>query len=239
MNLIYTFTKKLSNKKFLDKIIKVYYKSYENNLRFHNIILYTDIESKYLFENYFHDIRIIDVDELFFLDDYKYSILPHLTINDLLFDADIFLTHPLIISNKDITCESTVGNVLKDENCKYYYETIDILLKYKINDVLNYFLKDLQYIPNIGILKFNNILIQNEFLSHYWKLIEWYKSTKIESEYNLVQNDMRVSGVFGQYLLGLFTRHKKLNIFYCGEHNKYNHLSGGRKFNINFSKTLI
>jgi hypothetical protein len=239
MNLIYTFTKKLSNIENLDRIVKVYHESYENNLRFHNIILYTDNESKHLFENHFHDIRIKDVNDVFFLDDYKFTILPELTDNELLFDGDIFLTHPLIISNNDVVCDRIVGNVLKDDFYRYYSDTIDIFLKYNINNTFNFFSKDLEYIPNIGILRFNDRLIQKEFLDNYWELSNWYKSVEIENEYRLVQNDMRVSAVFGQYFLGLYLKHKQLGISYCNEKNKYTHLSGDEKFKINFLKTII
>jgi hypothetical protein len=83
MNLIYTFTKKLSKLENLDKIVEVYYESYNNNIRFHNIILYTDNESKHLFEDYFHDIRIKDIESVCFLDDFKFNILPELTNDDL------------------------------------------------------------------------------------------------------------------------------------------------------------
>ena len=239
MNLIYTFTKKLSNIENLDKIVKVYHESYENNLRFHNIILYTDNESKHLFENHFHDIRIKDVDDVFFLDDYKFIILPELTDNDLLFDGDIFLTHPLVICNNDIVCDRIVGNVLKYDFYRYYSDTIDIFLKYNINNTFNFFSKDLEYVPNIGILRFNDRINQNEFLDYYWKFINWYKNMKIEDEYKLIQNDIRVSAVFGQYFLGLYLKHKQLSISYCNNNNKYTHLSGDEKFKMNFLKTII
>jgi hypothetical protein len=62
---------------------------------------------------------------------------------------------------------------------------------------------------------------------------------KIEDEYKLIENDMRVSAVFGQYFLGLYLKHKKLNISYCNENNIYSHLSGDEKFKINFLKTII
>ena len=210
MNLIYTFTKKLSKLENLDKIVQVYCESYNNNIRFHNIILYTDSESKHLFEDYFHDIRIKDIESVYFLDDFKFNILPELTNDDLLFDGDIFLTHPLKVTNDSVVCDRIVGNVLKDEFYRYYSDTIDIFLKYDINNVFDFFSKDLEYVPNIGILRFNNQLILNEFLNHYWKLVNWYKDMKIEENHKLIQNDMKASAVFGQYFLGLFLKHHRI-----------------------------
>jgi hypothetical protein len=239
MNLIYTFTKKLSKLENLDKIVEVYCESYNNNIRFHNIILYTDNESKHLFEDYFHDIRIKDIESVYFLDDFKFNILPELINDDLLFDGDIFLTHSLKIGNDTIVCDRIVGNVLKNEFYRYYSDTIDIFLKYNINNVFDFFSKDLEYVPNIGILRFNDRTIENEFLNYYWKLVKWYKNIKIEDGYKLIENDMRVSAVFGQYFLGLFLKHKNLNISYCNENNKYTHLSGNEKFKMNFLKTII
>jgi hypothetical protein len=239
MNLIYTFTKKLSNKENLDNIVKVYCESYNNNIRFHNIVLYTDGESKCLFEDCFKNIKIKEIDRVFLLDDFKFTILPELTCDDLLFDGDIFLTHPLEIDNNNIVCDRIVGNVIKDEFYKYYSNTIDIFLKYNINNVFDFFSKDLEYVPNIGIIRFNDHIIQTEFLNYYWKLSDWYKNMKIEGEYKLIENDMRISAVFGQYFLGIYLKHKKLNISYCNEQNKYTHLSGNEKFKINFLKTIL
>ena len=193
MNLIYTFTKKLSKLENLDKIVEVYCESYNNNIRFHNIILYTDNESKHLFEDYFHDIRIKDIESVCFLDDFKFNILPELTNDDLLFDGDIFLTHSLKIGNDTIVCDRIVGNVLKNEFYRYYSDTIDIFLKYNINNVFDFFSKDLEYVPNIGILRFNDRTIENEFLNYYWKLVKWYKNIKIEDGYKLIENDTNPS----------------------------------------------
>jgi hypothetical protein len=193
MNLIYTFTKKLSKLENLDKIVEVYCESYNNNIRFHNIILYTDNESKHLFEDYFHDIRIKDIESVYFLDDFKFNILPELTNDDLLFDGDIFLTHSLKIGNDTIVCDRIVGNVLKNEFYRYYSDTIDIFLKYNINNVFDFFSKDLEYVPNIGILRFNDRTIENEFLNYYWKLVKWYKNIKIEDGYKLIENDTNPS----------------------------------------------
>jgi hypothetical protein len=239
MNLIYTFTKKLSNKENLNNIVKVYRESYKNNLRFHNIVLYTDRESKCLFEDCFKNIIIRDINKVFLLDDFKFTILQELTYDDLLIDGDIFLKHPLEIDNNNIVCDRIVDNVIKDEFYKYYSNTIDIFLKYNINDTFDFFSKDLEYVPNIGILRFNDHKIQTEFLNYYWKLSDWYSNKKIESRYKLIENDMRVSAVFGQYFLGLYLKHKKLNISYCNENNIYSHLSGDEKFKINFLKTII
>ena len=239
MNLIYSFTKKLSNLENLDKIVEVYCESYNNNIRFHNIILYTDSESKHLFEDYFHDIRIKDIESVYFLDDFKFNILPELTNDDLLFDGDIFLTHPLKVTNDSVVCDRIVGNVLKDEFYRYYSDTIDIFLKYDINNVFDFFSKDLEYVPNIGILKFNNQTIQTEFLNYYWELVNWYKNMKIEDNHKLIENDIRVSAVFGQYFLGLYLKHQEMDILYCDKHNKYTHLSGDEKLKINFLKTII
>mgnify|MGYP000340714820 CR=1 FL=1 len=81
--------------------------------------------------------------------------------------------------------------------------------------MFDFFSKDLEYVPNIGILRFNNQLILNEFLNHYWKLVNWYKDMKIEENHKLIQNDMKVSAVFGQYFLGLFLKREVLLFWDC------------------------
>ena len=67
----------------------------------------------------------------------------------------------------------------------------------------------------------------------------WFINSNLELSHNLIQNDNRVSAVFGQYLLGLFANEQKINISFLSDENIYSHLSGDAKFHISFSKNLI
>jgi len=162
MNLIYTFTKKLSNPANIEKLVKVYKESYKNNIRFHNIILYTDIESVYLFEDTFDKIVLKDFDNILLLDDYKYNVLNDLNDDDFLFDGDIFLTQKLYIDdNFELLCEQNIKNILHIPFYTYYKHTIDLFLENKIENVIPFF-KKINYVPNIGILKFKNKTTERE-----------------------------------------------------------------------------
>lgn len=255
MNLIYTFTKKLSNPANLKKIVEVYKESYKNNIRFHNIILYTDNESVYLFEDTFDKIVSKDFDNILLLDDYKYNVLKYLNDDDILFDGDIFLTQKLFINNNfELICDKLVLVKYK-ENYKY---TIDLFLQNKIEDIIPFF-KKINYAPNIGILKFKNKNIEKEFLEYYWKMKDWFIDSNLIINLNSI-NGFRVgpnnnlelpnsllglttcavfAPIFGQYLLGLFANEKKINISFLSEKNTYSHLSGDIKFNISLSKNII
>jgi len=239
MNLIYTFTKKLSKEANLKKIIEIYKKSYINNIRFHNVILYTDSESACLFEDTFDNIVLKEFDNILLLDDYKYNVLNDLNDDDFLFDGDIFLTQKLYIDdNFELLCEQNIKNIHHLPFYTYYKHTIDLFLENKIENVIPFF-KKMNYVPNIGILKFKNKTDETEFLEYYWKMKNWYINSNLELSYNLIQNDNKVCAVFGQYLLGLFANEQKINISFLSEKNIYSHLSGDNKFHISFSKNLI
>ena len=78
IELIYTFTKKLSTDNKLEEIVNIYKHSYNLNSSYHKVILHTDDESKYLFEKVFKDIIIEDTSDVYFYDDLKYKVLPKL-----------------------------------------------------------------------------------------------------------------------------------------------------------------
>jgi len=270
MNLIYTFTKKLKSwpewHPNFKKIVKVYNESYKNNIRFHNIILYTDKESAYLFRDTFDKIVLKEFNNILLLDDYKYNVLKYLNDDDILFDGDIFLTQKLFIDNNfELICDQWVP-VRYKENYKY---AIDLFLKNKIEDVIPFF-KKTNYVPNIGILKFKDKTVEKEFLKYYWKMKDWFIDSNLVIEYDkfelngklpessddeikirpnnnlelpssligLTTNDI-FAPIFGQYLLGLFTNEKKINICFLAEKNIYSHFNGDTKFNISLSKNII
>ena len=156
-----------------------------------------------------------------------------------MFDSDIFLTQKLYIDdNFELLCEQTVKNILYTPFYTYYKHTIDLFLENKIENIIPFF-KKINYAPNIGILKFKNKTTEKRFLEYYWKMKNWFINSNLELSHNLIQNDNRVSAVFGQYLLGLFANEQKINISFLSDENIYSHLSGDAKFHISFSKNLI
>lgn len=236
MKLIYTYTSKLSNRFNFEKTIEIYIKSYQNNIRFHDIVLYTDKESKILFQDVFQKIKLFEVEDIIFTDDYKYSVLKNLSCDEILFDGDIFLTHPLIINDSyDVLCESFVGSIIKNNYYNYYLETIQILIK---NNIM-VSTPILEFVPNIGILKFQSNENMKEFLMVYHSKRKKYIDMGIENKFNLISKDFRSCAVFGQYFLGEYINDKKLKVGYVKENNFYSHLGGDQKYNISFKKTLI
>jgi hypothetical protein len=137
-----------------------------------------------------------------------------------------------------LLCEQNIKNILYIPFYTYYKDTIDLFLENKIENVIPFF-KKINYVPNIGILKFKNKTTEREFLEYYWKMKNWFINSNLELSHNLIQNDDKVSAVFGQYLLGLFANKQKINISFLSEKNIYSHLSGIRKFDISLSKNII
>lgn len=231
MNLIYTFTSKLYGEPGSNSIVDVYENSYINNSKYHNIILYTDIESINIFKNIFKNITIIDTGDIVLVDDMKYKVLPLLTDDDLLFDGDIFLDEELIIEkNYDIYCETleTINGDVKIMN------TINEFIDSNVNDIKlpSPFIitKTDMFMLNVGVLKFRNKKIENLYFEYYYKLREWFIINDIRNKLSGDNKQYNFACTIAQHLLYIFSQHYKLNVVCADKKNSYVHLKGENKY---------
>lgn len=220
LKLVYTFTKKLHFDNALDRLVEVYKRFYKHNIQFHDIALYTDKESKYLFEDTFKDIIIEDTSDIRFFDDFKMKVLPKLNKYEVLTDGDIYLYQPLNLDhNQDIICDVLQPPI-------WYYKEIPYRLVQKgIRDIIPYFTADNEPIPNIGIFKFTGKEDETKYLSDYYKLRE-FMITNCEDIMTKFPIKF-VSVIMSQYLLGCYDVSK----YEMRPNNDYKHFSGGYKYN--------
>jgi len=229
--LIYTFSKKFSTPEKLDKIVELYTETYLSNKRIHSVKLYTDAESYYLFENNFEVIITVDTQNHVLLDDLKLSVLPLLSENELLFDGDIFLESPLSLNTeKDVICERVTFFSGSPYTALRYIPAANLYINNGVKNFIPFFNNGQTWVPNIGMLYFNNKNAQSNYLNNYYILRNWFINNKIEEKYNLINSDIRNYATLGQYLLGLVCENYGYTSEGFNSTNSYTHLDGPIKY---------
>jgi hypothetical protein len=235
--LVYTFSKKFSSPKNLDRIVELYVETYNSNKTIYSTKFYTDPESYYLFEGKIDNIFTADTSNHILLDDFKLNLLPTLPNNEMIFDGDIFLEHPLSLNTeKDVVCERI--SILTDFPRAYsrYLTASHIYIKNGVKTVIPFFNSEQTWVPNIGMLYFNNKNTQSEYLNQYTILRNWFIENEIEEKYCLIKSHSGYYATLGQYILGLVCEHNNYTSIGFKENNSYTHLDGPIKYadNLNY-----
>ena len=231
--LVYCFSKKLavSTERF-SLALSCLENSIESNSKFHKLKIYTDKDTFKFVKNFTDDIEIIEYNDFSFLDDIKIQTLPLLKENEILIDIDIFLGNPLKIN--------LLSDVILDRPShitEYYYKTeIELSLKYKFSELLNYNPKENQ-IGNIGIMKFLNKKLEKKYIDFYNKL----RKTALKDKDRL-PSFPAFSVLIGQIGLKNVIDDNNYTISYASklDNNNYFHLAGDVKYNeINIDNSLL
>lgn len=231
MIISFCFTIKIINSmENLERYQKMISKSVECAKKHHKVKFYTDEKTLPYLDINDVEIILIDTSNFYFVDDFKIHLLSIISDNEVLVDTDLFLFIELKLEKeKDIYVD------FRDNSSKYWYtEYLKWFINNDIEKILpDFYKKDLQ-IPNIGILKIDNIQLKKEYIELYYKIREWVLS----KDKNV---DTGVSIILGQYLLGLIIQNKKYKVSYCfNDYNYYCHLSGPIKFEKDIvEKTLL
>ena len=237
MNLIYTFSKKL-NHTWLDRTLELYKKSYKINSKFHDIILYTDLESKELLDDTFNNIRIIDTSDVIFFDDLKFKVLKECTMDDVLCDGDLFLNRRLFLNhNYDVLYDTFVEikNTIHYDFYEYYRNTSNTLIENGINGIIPFYNNNVEKVINIGLLWFKNLDKKNQFLDYYFLQRDWVLNSGLEETYKFT-SDFKNGITFSQYFLSIYVNEFKLKSKSFKEYCDYNHYSGSEKYYPDFMK---
>lgn len=207
----------------LEKYQTMISKSIECAKIHHKVKFYTDVETLSYLKINDVEIELIDTDDFYFVDDFKLHLLSIISNSEILIDTDLFL-----FSKLNFSIESDICVDFKDNNKKYWYtEYIQWFIDNGIRELIPQFGLNNISVPNIGILKINNIELRNEYIDLYNKIRKWV--LLIDS--NVTRG---VSIILGQYLLGLLINDKKYSVSYCyNKNNHYSHLSGPIKFEDN------
>ena len=229
--LVYTFSKKWAKPENLDRIVELYVETYNSNKTIHSIKFYTDEESYYLFEGKIDNIFTADTSNHVLLDDFKLSLLPTLSSNELIFDGDIFLEHPLSLNTqKDVICDRITIFSADPYHHDWYLKRVYLYISNDVKTEIPYFSHSQSWVPNIGMLYFNNKVAQTEFLNQYQILRNWFIDNNIEGKYNLISENVRTYATLAQYLLGLVCEYNGYTSAGFKENNSYTHLDGDIKY---------
>ena len=217
--LVYCLSKRLAKTEDIWKTTLEYFKkSVEVNGKFHKLKLYTD---EYTKKELDLDIetKILEVEDLSFLDNYKIQILPLLEKNEILIDPDVFLLKELTI-NED--CDIIVDREDSSNN-KWYDIEFSMASDYKFSKLMKF--KKNVVIPNIGVLKFFNEKLQQKYIDSYNKI------KTIAKEENLPPFP-RFSILLGQVNLENIISQDTYSVEYCArnKNNEYLHIAGDEKF---------
>lgn len=219
--LVYCLSKRLAKTEdSWNTTLELFKKSVQMSSVFHNVKLYTDLETKEYID-FDIEIEILEVNDLSFLDNYKIQILPLLHDNEILIDPDVFLKKELMIdSNKDLIVDRPDSS-----NNKWYDIEFDMAKEYKFSKLIEF--KKNVTIPNIGIFKFFNKELQKEYIDNYNKI----KSCTVE-EVKKLPPFPRFSILLGQVSLENILSKDTYNIGYCSQkkENNYLHTAGEEKF---------
>lgn len=192
----------------------------------HNVIFYTDIETLPYLDISGVDIKLIDTNEFYFVDDFKIHLLSIISDEEVLVDTDLFLFKELKLEDAKDVCV----DFMDSSKQKWYTEYLNWFIDNGINELIPEFGNDIINVPNIGILKIQNSQLKKEYREMYYKIRDWVlsKDSKITKG---------ISIILGQYLLGLLVQ--TYNVGYCySSKNHYVHLSGPSKFKSNILNNI-
>lgn len=217
--LVYCLSKRLAKTEDIWKTTLEYFKkSVEINGKFHKLKLYTDEYTKNELDLGI-ETKILEVEDLSFLDNYKIQILPLLEKNEILIDPDVFLLKELTI-NED--CDIIVDREDSSNN-KWYDIEFSMASDYKFSKLMKF--KKNVFIPNIGVLKFFNKKLEQKYIDSYNKI------KTIAKEENLPPFP-RFSILLGQVNLENIISQDTYSVEYCArnKNNEYLHIAGDEKF---------
>jgi hypothetical protein len=192
----------------------------------HKVNFYTDTETLPHLNINDVQIKLIDTNDFYFVDDFKVHLLSIISDEEVLVDTDLFLFRELKLEDG----VDMYADFMDSSKQKWYTEYLNWFIDNGVKELIPEFGDTIINVPNIGILKIQNIQLKEEYIELYYKTKEWVlsKDTRITKG---------VSIILGQYLLGLLI--KKYKIAYCyNSKNHYVHLSGPSKFKKNILDTI-
>jgi len=221
MIISFCFTIKLmSDPSKLENYRDMICKSVDCAKQHHSIKFYTDEKTLPFLKDIDVDKVIVNTEGFYFVDDFKVHLLSIIGEEEVLVDTDLFLFSPLKLEDgHDIYVD------FRDESSKYWYkESLNYFIENGIMEIIPNFIQPIVYVPNIGILKIKNKILQKEYINIYYKVKEWV----LTKDKHVTKG---ISIILGQYLLGLILQNEEYSPYYCyNSKNSYLHFSGPKKF---------
>jgi hypothetical protein len=216
---VHTFTAKLGRPENIAKAVSLYLESARSARRFHKVVLYTDEESLSLFSDAYEDVRVINTDGMFMLDDMKLSVLPLIAPNEVMVDGDVYLRSPLVIRTE---CDAVCDVGAPTEKSLPCIETLNLMTRMGISDIIPFYKPGLQTVPNIGVLRFSCDTVRDGYLRWFRVLRDWIKVNGLADADERSRRRLTVKTT-PQYLLGAYMQSVGKEICYARVHNDYSH----------------
>jgi len=191
----------------------------------HKVKFYTDVETLPYIPIDGIELQFVDTNSFYFVDDFKLHLLSIISDDEILIDTDLFLFRELKLEND----YDAYFDFMDSSKQKWYTEYLEWFINNGITELIPEFGETIN-VPNIGVLKINNLELKTEYINLYFKIRQW-----VLSKDNTIHKGISI--ILGQYLLGLLI--KKYKISYCyNSKNHYVHLSGPSKFKKNILDTI-
>lgn len=198
-----------------------------------NIVLYTD---DYGAKNLSHlPVEIIILDkkpsnEYYAWSEAKFEAISKEKGDYLHIDGDIFLSHPLILEDKDIIIEN------REYIWDFYY---DHLFKAFNEKGVKKIFPEWGYATktplNIGFLKFKEDEVKELYLDRYYRLKKFFVD-------NFINKGIYVKGipslVIGQHSLDCIAEHYDYSVQVAYDNNDYAHIYGKKKYNAMYQQFI-
>jgi len=228
MVISFCFTIKiLNNKSDLNLYIQMIETAVECAKQYHKVKFYTDEVTIKKISIKDVEIKMIDTNNFYFVDDFKVYLLDVIEDDEVIIDTDLFLFSPLYLEDGyDLYTD------FKDHSGKdWYIEYLNWFVNNGIKKIFPNFNDKIITVPNIGVLKFTNKELQKKYTETYYMIRDWVLS----KDKNINRG---ISIILGQYLLALLISDYKIK--YCHKNkNHYIHLSGPQKFEKNVINNIM
>lgn len=202
-------------------------KSIDFAKKYHKVNFYTDIETLPYLNITDVDIKLVDTNDFYFIDDFKIYLLSVISDDEILVDTDLFLIKQLKLEEGyDIYVDFK-----DDSKNKWYVEYLNWCINQGIKNIIPEFGALSLQPPNIGILKIANKQLKYEYIQLYNVVKKWI----LNKDKNINKG---ISIILGQYLLSIVLQ-KDYKVYYCCNNHKYIHLSGPIKFETDIIDNII
>ncbi len=170
------------------------------------------------------------------VDDLKLYIHSQQGLDCVTIDGDLILEERLQFSNFDsvhiyFDFPETKKDILKEENNIYngYGDLKRIFEKHRAKDYFPLFNYDNDFACNTGIIKFNNQVTKDLFLSEF-KKIQTYFVQSIEPLENSGFQMKQIRFILAQYYYGCLIKNLSIPTSFLSGINRYEHFYGNKKF---------
>ena len=199
----------------------------------HQINFYGDKDSIKILKPYI-DGYVVDITSKGFkyIEDLKVFVHSIENLDACYIDGDLILEERLTDLPGDVWFDFLENrNKLSGKDKTYtegFYQMVSIFDSYDaVKKIVPGWRNNLEFTPNVGLFKFNNNIVKNNYLNTYYNLRSYYQ-TFIEEENDFGRFDPSL--VIGQYMWGCLNEYHSYDCNFANESFNYTHFWGNLKY---------